>query len=504
MKLKGILDFSLGNFLCLRGFAPMGVLQIISKADDNIQRVPKDDRLKEVRDFLKKGEFVFFPEVVLCVGLDGGEIEADSVGKLYEQVKSGEGSKSLRFANGLRLRTTVAKSRKREDIRAVQYFQVATVEFDASQPPIFSRIDGNHRLAATKSTDTQVRERTTPFCIVFCRNSIEFRRFSRALFHNINYKQVQLPKEHNLRLILDDAELFPDEKLKSDPSFGWPHYLARQLYNKLDFDVLKNLKPFIETEPRSFLVDQFKFLIERKALPINVSAVGKFKHSLGNVNALLDSYPALKESTNRGLLAALIYYQLKPSVPTISFLHWVLDNHLHFIKDSNSADLISIFDKVLESRKRTVFVSMAFKKKASEFHYKIIERVCDEVTTIYKLKPALKVERVDWFHDGTSYEINDKIIEMISDCGLLIGDLTYCNPNVYHEIGFLMGKAKADGKDTANMLLFLDESVPDGKDRFVGFNLRSIKHIPFKKTDVFEKALRINLERFFRLRGVST
>ncbi len=24
MKLKGLLDFSLGNFLCLRGFAPLG------------------------------------------------------------------------------------------------------------------------------------------------------------------------------------------------------------------------------------------------------------------------------------------------------------------------------------------------------------------------------------------------------------------------------------------------------------------------------------------------
>lgn len=40
MKLKGILDFSLGNFLCLRGFAPMGVLQDISEAPADIQRKP--------------------------------------------------------------------------------------------------------------------------------------------------------------------------------------------------------------------------------------------------------------------------------------------------------------------------------------------------------------------------------------------------------------------------------------------------------------------------------
>ncbi len=30
------------------------------------------------------------------------------------------------------------------------------------------------------------------------------------------------------------------------------------------------------------------------------------------------------------------------------------------------------------------------------------------------------------------------------------------NPNFYHAIGFVMGKAKANGKDMADMLLFLD------------------------------------------------
>lgn len=46
MKLKGILDFSLGNFLCLRGFAPVSTPQDISRPADSIQRLPRDDRLK--------------------------------------------------------------------------------------------------------------------------------------------------------------------------------------------------------------------------------------------------------------------------------------------------------------------------------------------------------------------------------------------------------------------------------------------------------------------------
>jgi hypothetical protein len=52
------------------------------------------------------------------------------------------------------------------------------------------------------------------------------------------------------------------------------------------------------------------------------------------------------------------------------------------------------------------------------------------------------------------------------------------------EAGFIMGKAKAEGKDVANMLLFLDESVAEDKDKFVGFNLRGIKHLRFSKPEV--------------------
>jgi len=46
VKLKGVLDFSLGNFLCLRGYAPLGVLFDISEPAPSIQR----DLLNEHRD----------------------------------------------------------------------------------------------------------------------------------------------------------------------------------------------------------------------------------------------------------------------------------------------------------------------------------------------------------------------------------------------------------------------------------------------------------------------
>jgi len=133
MKLKGILDFSLGNFLCLRGFAPMGVLQDISKPDENIQRVPKNERLKEIGEFLKKGEFIFFPEMILCASLNESDKDTDAVTTFYENVKSGKASKVIRFAKGLRLSSVVGHSRQSSDIRAVKFFQVGTLQFDTNK-----------------------------------------------------------------------------------------------------------------------------------------------------------------------------------------------------------------------------------------------------------------------------------------------------------------------------------------------------------------------------------
>src|ERR1035441_7637747 len=307
--------------------------------------------------------------------------------------------------------------------------------------------------------------------------------------------------EQNLKLILDDSALFPDAKLKEHESFGWPYYHARKLHAALDFDVFGNLRPFIEREPRTFLVGQFTFLNQSAVLGDNENAVSRFKGALVKVNALFDAHPTLKDSRNRGLLDALVYYELKKGVPVASFVRWVLQNHLHLIEESSSEDLIAIFDKVLESRKRTIFVSMPFGKSKPDDHYAIIQRVAETVSQTYALKPALKVERVDCFNDSTSYEISDKIIDMMSDCGLFLGNLTHCNPNVYHEIGFIMGKARAEGKDVANMLLFLDDSVPDA-DKFVAFNLRGIKQLRFTKPELeFVPALAENLERFFKLKS---
>ena len=55
MRLTGIIDYTMDNFLCVRGFASMLQLSEISKADEKIQRDLIDDHRGEMENFLSDG-----------------------------------------------------------------------------------------------------------------------------------------------------------------------------------------------------------------------------------------------------------------------------------------------------------------------------------------------------------------------------------------------------------------------------------------------------------------
>ena len=70
VKLSGILEYSMGGFLCLRGFASFKELSKISKENPNVQRKLIEEHKGEMATFLNKGEYRFFPEVVLSASLE--------------------------------------------------------------------------------------------------------------------------------------------------------------------------------------------------------------------------------------------------------------------------------------------------------------------------------------------------------------------------------------------------------------------------------------------------
>ena len=65
MRLEGLLEESLGGFVCIRGYAPLGDLARISEADDSYQRNLIDEQREHIVHFLENKEYLFFPEVIL-------------------------------------------------------------------------------------------------------------------------------------------------------------------------------------------------------------------------------------------------------------------------------------------------------------------------------------------------------------------------------------------------------------------------------------------------------
>lgn len=72
ITLRGILADTLGGFLVVRGYAKFSELAARSFADSGYQRdlIPKHQA--EIETFYQRGEYLFFPEVVLSL-----ELQAD-------------------------------------------------------------------------------------------------------------------------------------------------------------------------------------------------------------------------------------------------------------------------------------------------------------------------------------------------------------------------------------------------------------------------------------------
>ena len=69
VNLGGVLANTLGGFLVVRGFANLNVLAGRSQADHGYQRELKSDHLEDIQHFYQRGEYLFFPEIVLSLEL---------------------------------------------------------------------------------------------------------------------------------------------------------------------------------------------------------------------------------------------------------------------------------------------------------------------------------------------------------------------------------------------------------------------------------------------------
>lgn len=483
---------SIGGFLTVRGYAPLRDIAKCSFADDNYQRDLKPRHVEEIKKFFDDGEYLFFPEIILSVQLD---VDYEKVGAPdrdpFQLIQAGETFRSN--TNGLDI-----KPRKARSSGDLTRYEITVPDGQK----LFKRIDGNHRLSAFEAMeDVEFDRFEAPFCIVFF-PSREARRNEKALFHNINSKALPLTSEEVFKGIVDEPGDFPDDDLSA--RFGAEYLQCRQLKDLLNFSYLSNLKSVFgrnkgQDECVRSVVIQSLLDVRGQIDPKTELDTEKVFEAIKRINVTYTD-PRLQSSAAQGLFAAFLFYHLSEDHSRGSyeqFTNWVLRTHQYELRSINAADLIKIFSKIAQSRKRQVFVSMQFSEDTKP-NFEAIEGAIKDLNEKHDLDIAITPIRIDQFDMGFSYEINAEILRLIEDSGLLIADLTLGNKNVYHEIGYLMGLNQGKGLLHENFLLVHNASIGDSK-ADIGFNISGIKQLRLNDTNAVREAIKEQVSKFYGL-----
>jgi nucleoside 2-deoxyribosyltransferase len=455
MIIRGILDRSLSNQICIRGFARIKELARISKANPEYQRELLEKQKDVVSNFLTEETYLFFPEVILSLklrqdlNLKGAYKDATAI-QLIEKGKDFNSN-----IDKLKIRSKVFPQ-ENFDVNETNQITVVEVEFDDAElaqliqdnkHPLH-RIDGNHRLTAAEEIVTdRIGKMNIPFCIVLFEETFEdkfnpasnkmektsdtsFEKFEKVVFYNINSKTEPLTLEQNLRVIINDEKHFDEVELEK--IFGRSGVLVRKLYNQIeDVNLLKGINHLLHNNFRGLSKSIFESLLGSKAEDELVSEV---KESLLTINELYKSQDKLKGNNSEGLFTALLYYNVKDKPKYNFFKEWVLKHHIFEIQEAKYKTLIDIFDKVSDQTVK-IFVAMPyFSEDEVESYNQAYKRVLDKIKAE---NDQIKISLFDIMqHKGDSYNINNKMIEQINESNIFIADISNRNVNVAFELGY--------------------------------------------------------------------
>ena len=485
IKLSGILEYSMGGFLCLRGFASYKMLSAISKAKPEVQRDLIAQHSGDMANFLNAGEYRFFPEVILSTNLTNGKGDFDLLEFFHGSLQSGQtwNKRVGDFLFSVSQNKTKNELSKYSPLPRIDRINIAHIKFDESIVELI-RIDGNHRLSAA---DEVMNDFNVPFCLLLFRDPKENDRYSRAIFHNINAKQIPLKLEENLKVILNSEDVFTDSKLITDPTFGWEYYLSRKVLKK---DVFSNY-PFIESLIRgwecTYLCETFKLLIDCGYLKEEDESAKIFEMQLSEIETALQEAKLHSVPQNMPVIGALSYYKLTDSQKYVQFISWIKKNCMAEAADIHTKDLISIYDKVYENTPKNVFMSMWYSDKTIDTY-----QTLKDVQEILKRENGIdfRIIKVDEHKDGYSDEIYHRIVDGIEASSLVVADLSYGNRNVHHEIGYAQGRGKKV------LLLYQVRDGVEAKNE-IGSNISMHDQVRFKNQTELRPVLLKRIRHFF-------
>ncbi|QEO57070.1 hypothetical protein [Francisella marina] len=483
IELKGIINSKLGN-ICLRGEANIKDLIRISEPDQSYQREADTKQLDRLKKYIKEeAENRYFPELTFALKIDGFET-------FNTKLRSDKSVPNLKISDKISMSIKKVKSTKAS--RAVEEFELFTLSIEENQAPLF-RIDGNHRLEAAKENDGFL---TVSFTIVLF-NDEKYERTAPIIFNNINYKQLPISKEQNIKRIIEgkykNQYIYDDDELVRE--FGNFYPMIRKL-GKIDFD--KGwVDEKVKKEPYETTHDILEEIFKNENL--QEVKVEKIKDAIDKVISCFD-FCTGENLLNKGVLVAGVRTILESENTEKRlkiYKNWVLKQHLLNIYVKGK-EIYKIFSEYLKTLQHTIFVSMPFNNESTvENPYNSLKNVIDKINREYNID--LELFRIDKQPKISANDIPKAVLDGIRRSGLLIANLSddrnkNINGNVYHEIGYAMGLEQSDDK-TRRIKLIKHKNT-----EIIGFNIRPNRYLEYDDNmEGFEKNMKQELLDFYEL-----
>ena len=351
-------------------------------------------------------------------------------------------------------------------------------------------VDGNHRIAAIKhlfaehpNSDLSNFELGVTF-IITQNNQSDFEN-EMALFYYLNAKSKPLLPIDFLSKALDDK--LDDETARD---IDWWLYIFKKSYHSLH-DLFSDKISSIEV--KQVIANSCDFL----ANSIKKNDFGSLPNFLGIVREIIEEKSIADFIANKNLyvLLNILYFLYQQTGDKNKSIQEIKDFYRWLSQDAKLKQFED-FENLYQTYKETyipkdfkIFIAMQFAGQDSVF--KAISKTIKQVGK--ELDLPLVCERIDKHVTGTSYQITDEIFKKIKHNGLLIADITHKNPNVYLEVGYAMGLAKAKNIQNQVLLFVKDE----GKDTEVGFDLQSYKQCRYKDTEHLRELLEEELNAYY-------
>jgi nucleoside 2-deoxyribosyltransferase len=490
----------LGTFRIIRGFADLRDLVTVSVAmpydgsrdrGTGYQRQLDEQHVEDIKRFLSRGRYRFFPEIVLSLRSSGASDPVVS----YEKRRSSETDQAYRVSVNLKALHTEGFTR-------------------------IHRIDGNHRLEAAKrfieeqtSSATFKDFNKAPFCFVVLHSDRpEDDELAEAmLFNLINSKALAIESEHSLSVLMrDDGP--PGERFIEDPQV----YLTRWIKDKVMHWPTGFYEAMGET-PLSRLHSAAAVLLRPGGIS-KVSAddmesdAGKVFGPLYELAVQLrDQHQKFVNSYAFLPIAAEVFARhstVEPAKGANTEVdrirragRWLRDFARWFDRiggaelplPTDPSVLWTVFKRDFDKRAGQVFIAMSFREtKTLDGVQKAFEEAIQLFNNFHPNAPLAPM-RIDK-QGGESYEIPARVFQEIDNSRLVIADLTDERQNVYCEVGY----AKARG--IPFFLTFHKKSADAGKTRAgtssnrVHFDLTPYRYIEYETTHELRDKLKQELD----------